>query len=217
MANRTNPIHEAARMATWVLLQIGRELHVARIRAGMTQRQVGAAVGRSASRISRIEAGKVPGVSVPELMRIAAAVGLKLYVNAYPGGRRPLDAPQLALMNAFNSRLHQSWRRELEKVVPLPGDLRAADELISIETCSAAVEAITRFADVQAQVRSARAKQRDLGADRLILLVKGSHANRRMLREAGVIIREEFPIGTRDALRALEAGEDPGGDCLIIM
>src|SRR5687768_2313143 len=217
MANRTNPIHEAARMARWVLLQIGRELHIARIRAGMTQRQVGVAVGRSASRISRIEAGKVAGVSVPELMRIAAAVGLKLYVNTYPGGRRPLDAPQLALINVFNARLHQSWRRELEKVVPLPGDLRAADELISIETCSAAVEAITRFADVQAQVRSARAKQRDLGADRLILLVKGSHANRRMLREAGAIVSENFPIATREALRALKAGEDPGGDCLILM
>jgi transcriptional regulator with XRE-family HTH domain len=215
--SRSNPIHDAARQATWALLEVGRELLVARIRSGKTQRQVGAAVGRSASWISRIESGKAKMVTLPALMATAAAVGLKLYVKTYPGGRRPLDAAQLGLIESFNARLHPSWRRQLEVVMPRPGDLRAVDELIQTEGCSCAVEAITRFADVQSQVRSAHAKQRDLGADRLILLVRASHANRRMLQEVGPMLRETFPVGTRQALQPLGAGKDPGADCLILI
>ena len=150
-------------------------------------------------------------------MRHAAAVGLKLYANAYPAGRRPLDAPQLALLEEFNRRLHPGWTRQLEVVVPLPGDLRAADELIRMHECSCTVEAITRLADVQAQVRSAHAKQRDLHADRLIFVVRGSHANRRVIRAVGPIVRELFPIDGRTAMRALAAGRDPGGDSLVVL
>jgi transcriptional regulator with XRE-family HTH domain len=217
MANRTNPIHEETRRATWVLLDIGREVRIARYRSGLTQRQVGRLVRRTPSWISRIEAGKVRGVSAAELIIVAAAVGLKLYLNAYPAGGRLLDGPQLQLLEAFNARLHPGWKKELEKVMPIPGDLRAADELISIPDCSCAVEAITRFAELQSEVRSARRKQRDLGADRLILVVKASRANRRALREAWPVISEAFPIGTRAALEALSAGKDPGGDCLILI
>jgi len=183
----------------------------------MTQKHVGQLVGRSASRISRIEGGLVPRVSVAELMLIAAAVGLKLYVSVFASGRRPLDAPQLELLRAFNSRIHDSWKRELEKVMPKEGDLRAIDELISNESGSCAVEAITRFAEVQGHLRPARAKQRDIGATRLILVVKGSRANRRIIGEAADLLRQEFPIGTRDALAALAVGRDPGADCLILL
>jgi transcriptional regulator with XRE-family HTH domain len=217
MPSRTNPIHEATRQSRWVLMQLGREVRVARTRNGQTQRQVGAAIGRSASRISRIEAGRVSRLSVAEVMTVAAAVGLKAWLKVFPGGRRPLDAAQLALLERFNRRLHSSWLRQIEVVVPLPGDLRAVDELIRNDGCSCAVEAITRFADVQAQVRAARAKQRDLEVDRLILLVSNTHANRRMLREAGPILQESFPIGTRPALRLLGSGRDPMGDCLVII
>lgn len=217
MANRSSPIREANRLASWVLAQVGREIKVGRYRSGLTQKQVGALVGRSASRISRIEAGQAVCVAMPELVRVAAAVGLKAYVNVYPAVHRPLDGVQLAMLAAFNARLHPAWRREYEKVMPQPGDLRAVDELVSNGPCSCAVEAISRFADFQGHARPARAKQRDIGATRLILLVKGSRANRRVLQEAGDIVRESFPIGTRAAFEALGAGRDPGGDCLILI
>ena len=198
-------------------METGRELRVARITAGLTQRQVGATVGRSASWICRIERGRARSVSLVELVRLGAAVGLKLYVKTYPGGRRPLDAGQLALLAAFNARLHPAWSRRLEVVVPIEGDLRAADEVIRTDAFSCSVEAITRLADLQRQSRSGRAKQRDLKADRLILVVKGSHANRRLLRAAGRIVEDALPISTREALRALGVGEDPGGDCLVVI
>lgn len=50
--------------------------------------------------------------------------------------------------------------------MPLAGDLRAADALVSIPNCRIVVEVITRLADFQAQLRAARRKQRDLGAHR---------------------------------------------------
>jgi hypothetical protein len=150
-------------------------------------------------------------------MRHGAAVGLKLYVKAFPLGRRLLDDVQLGMINGFNIRIHRSWERTLEAVVPIPGDLRAADELIRNEVCSCAIEAIARLADVQAQVRAAQAKRRDLGADRLILLVKATHANRRAIRDAGSMLLEAFPVHTRAAMRALSEGRDPGGDALILI
>jgi transcriptional regulator with XRE-family HTH domain len=217
MANRTDPIREAGRAGSWLLTTLGREIRVARFRSGLTQREVGRLVGRSASWVSRIEGGRVRGVSIPQLMAVAAAVGMRLYANLYPAGRRLLDTPQLALLGDLNKRLSPIWRREMEKVMPREGDLRAIDELIDNGTVRCAIEAITRFASVEAQVRSAHAKRRDIGARRLILLVRGSHANRRMIHEAGPILQAEFPISTRQALAALAAGEDPGGDCLILL
>lgn len=217
MANRRNPVHDAAKLAAWTRLEIGAELRMARICSGLTQRQVGRAVGRSASRISRIESGKVPRISVVELAMVAAAVGMKLYVRAYPAGRRPLDAPQLALLDAFSARLHPTWSRQLEVPMPIAGDLRAVDEVISRDACSCAVEAYTRLADISRQLRASHAKQRDVGADRLIWVVKGSRANRELLHAAGPLVRQALPVGTRAALSALGRGDDPGGDCLILL
>ena len=210
-------MQDARGQVPWVLMSIGRELRIARVRNGMTQRQVGARVGRSASWVSRVERGSILGVAVAELIAVAASVGLKLSLRAFPGGRRPLDAGQLALLGRFNRRLGPEWHRQLEKVMPIQGDLRAIDELIWTSTCSCAVEALTRIADVQGQVRPARAKQRDVAADRLILLVADTNANRRMLHEIGPALAADFPIPPRRALAALADGLDPGGDCLILL
>jgi transcriptional regulator with XRE-family HTH domain len=215
MANRWNPQHDAARFADWVIGEIGREILTARVSAGMTQRQVAGMVGRSASWVSRVENGRFRSIAVRDLVRVAAAVGMKLYVKTFPSGRRPLDAAQLALITTFNARLHPSWSRQLEVVMPIDGDLRAIDELIRNDACSCAVEAVTRFADVQRQARNGRLKQRDFRADRLILVVRRSRANLRMLRASGPVLREYFPVPGREALRALTEGRDPGGDALI--
>jgi transcriptional regulator with XRE-family HTH domain len=200
-----------------MLMTVGRELWIGRVRNGMTQRQVGAAVGRSPSWVSRVERGTIRGVPASELMAVAASVGLRLSLKTYPSRRRPLDGAQLALLDRFHRRLGSDWHRQLEKVMPILGDLRAIDELIWTDSCSCAVEAITRLADLQGQLRPARAKQRDAGAKRLIFLVAATHANRRMLHEIGPALEADFPIGTRHALRALADGHDPGGDCLILL
>ena len=217
MANRTSPLREAARLASWILRDIGRELRVARILAGFTQVQVARPLGKSKSYVSRVENGRIAGIKMADLTHHAATVGLKPWFKLFPAGRRVMDAPQLALLARFRARIATTWRIELEVPMRLAGDLRAADALISIAGCRCMVEIITRLADFQAQLRAAHAKERDLGADRLIFVLAGTTTNRRVLREAAGAVADAFPVDTRTALRLLGAGVDPGGDALVVL
>lgn len=216
-ANRTSTLHEATFQAAWNLQQLGRELRLARIISGRSQSNVGRQLGCSKSQISRRERGLVKRLSFLELCRHAGAVGLKLVARLYPAVRRPLDAPQLALLKRLHARIGplQGWR--LEVPMPNPGDLRAADATIATHAGTTVVEAITRLANVQAQYRAGALKQRDLGAERLIFLVSATRANREAIRLAGPILDEYFPVRTREALRDLQAGRLPRGNALILL
>lgn len=217
VSNRVSPLREAARLAAGIVRDIGRELRVARIVAGMTQRQVGIRIGKSASYVSRVEGGRVSGAKVPDLVRHAAVVGLKPWFRLFPAVRRPLDAPQLATLHRLRERLAAVWVVSVEVPVPIGGDLRAADAVISMPGCRCLVEVITRLADWQAQVRAARLKHRDLRTDRLLLVIADSTTNRRQLRSVPEAAMAEFPIRTREAFIALRTGVDPGGDAIILV
>lgn len=80
----------------------------------------------------------------------------------------------------------------------------------------ALVEAETNLGDIQLVERRASAKQRDLDATRLILLVSDTRHNRAVLR-LHPELRERFPIDQRTALGRLGQGHDPAGDCLVIV
>ena len=217
MANRTRPQYEAASLARWILADVGRELRLARISAGMRQADVAHAVGASTSHISRIELAHVTYLTIPRLARHAAAVGLKPSVKLWPLGRRLLDGPQLELLARFRARLHPSWTWRTEVPVPIAGDLRSGDCLIAVPGCLVLVEAYTRLADWQAQTAAAGRKQRDLEADRLVLLIAATHANRRALAEAGPVAAASFPMRTRATLSALGEGRDPGADAIVVL
>ncbi|MEY2434450.1 MAG: hypothetical protein QOC92_4175 [Acidimicrobiaceae bacterium] len=100
--------------------------------------------------------------------------------------------------------------------MPIPGDLRSADGVIDSPRVDAIVEAETRLDDLQAVERRIRAKQRDLGSIRAILLVADSRHNRAVIRSVPDL-KDQFPIATRVCLAALGRGDDPGGDCLIVL
>lgn len=100
--------------------------------------------------------------------------------------------------------------------MPIAGDLRSGDGMIDGIFGSILVEAETRLTDFQSVERKAMLKKRDLSADGVILLVADTPNNRRVL-ELHQELRERFPISTRMCLAALGRGEDPGGDCLVIL
>lgn len=217
MATRINPLYEASRLTSWQLMELGREIRIARITAGRTQAAVARAVGTSTARISRVERGLVPSITFRQIARIAAAVGLKLYVRAYPVVRRLLDQPQLDLLATLRRRAHPAWQWDTEVPIPLPGDLRAGDARAAIPRCAILCELWTRLADWQAQSRSALLKQRDLGADRLIVVLKATRANRDALRHAGPQASASFPLESREVLRALAEGRDPGANGIVFL
>lgn len=217
MANRSSLLHEAARRGLWLNQKVGRELRLNRLIAGKTQRQLADMLDITQSEVSRREHGSVRTLNLVQLARHAAVVGLRPTVNLYPVIRRPLDRPQLQVLGRLRERIGSAWHWTLEAPIPIAGDLRAADAVVQSPGCRCVVEAITRFVDHQAQLRAAQLKKRDLGIPRLVMLVSDTRANREAIRAAGPIIREAFPIGTRQALGAMAQGRDPGGDALIVL
>lgn len=217
MPNRRSTVRDAAGVAEWMRRDVGRELRVARLLAGMTQREVATRLGRAGSHVSRAEHGRIPTLNLTQLATHAAVIGLKPWLRVYPAIARPLDAGQLALFDRLRARLAPNWRVRVEVPMPSSGDLRAADVMLTAAACTCMVELITRLADFQAQVRAAHLKQRDVGAQRLILVVGGSVTNRRVLRSMSAAVAEAFPLGTKTTLQALGAGTDPGEDGLVIL
>lgn len=193
------------------------ELRRARLFASLSQSSVARALGVSPSWVSRAEKGALPDPSITRLARWAAVVGLAVRINLLPLVAPIRDAPQVALVDRLRTRLHASWRIRLEAPIPISGDLRAADMLLEVPGCRIVVEAITRLADIQAALRAAQLKQRDLHADRLILLLADTQANRYALRPAASILVPDFPTSSRSALAALGEGRDPGGNAIIVL
>jgi len=217
MANRTRAVDEARRTWHQRRVSIGADLRTSRLISGASQTDVGDAIGVSASEISRREHGNAPSVSALSLAEHAAAVGLRLNFATFPVGGGVRDAAQLKYIHRFLERVSNQFLRELEAVIPLPGDLRAVDIVLRATGCLIAIEVITRLADVQAQIRVARNKARDIGASRLILAVAGTHANRRALEEARPALTGVWDLDTRHVMAALAAGRQPDHDAIILI
>lgn len=217
MPPRTNTLADADSFTAWLRRSAGQEVRLARHNAGATVGQLALRLGWSKSKVSRIERGLSLSVSVRDLALLSALVGLRPSVKFYPVGRPLRDIGQIELLAALNSRMHPSWRTTQEVPMPRSGDLRAADQLSVIPGCRLMIEAYRRFGDEQAQVRPSRAKQAELKADRLVLLLEDTLVNRQAIATAGSELRRSFPVPQRAMIRALATGTDPGGDGLVIL
>ena len=198
-------------------LEIGDQLRTGRHVLGLTQTHVAGSLRISQSEVSRRERGRATSLAGRELSRHAAAVGLRLSIKLWPVGGGVRDAAQARYVAAFVARVGRPWRVILEAPIPIAGDLRAVDVVLKSHTLLIAVEVITRLADLQAQIRAAKLKARDIGAGRLILVVAGTHANRAALGTVRASLLESFDTDTRRILRDLSAGRDPGRDGIVIL
>lgn len=196
--------------------RLAEELRTARLAAGLSMREVARRVRVSPSRVERVEEGHQTALTVDVVARIAPVIGLQLAASLHPNGDPVRDQAQLALLRRFRQRLHPSltWRTEVP--MPITGDLRAGDGLVGGVFGAILVEAETRLVDLQAVERKSTLKKRDLGAERLILLIADTPSNRRVC-ELHSELRERFPISTRKCLTALGRGDDPGEDALVIL
>jgi transcriptional regulator with XRE-family HTH domain len=198
-------------------ISLGADVRAARLAAGLRLVDVGRAIGRSATWVSRAERGRSPRVGLEQLVVLGAAVGIKVWATTFPAERAIRDAPQLQLLERFRRRTGPGWRWRYEVVVHVRGDRRAADAVMSRGATRIMVEAITRLHDAQAQLRAIRIKARDLQVGRTVVVVAATHANRRALGAAADVVAAEFPMATRRTLAALAAGEDPGADGIALM
>ena len=200
-----------------MLRAVGEELREARLQGSLTQGELGAAVGVSASAISRIERGESPHAAFETLARLGVALGLDIVLRAYPNGDAVRDAAQLALLARFRASLAAGLRHRAEFPLGIPGDRRAWDEVIDGLGWWLPVEAESRLRDVQALHRRIGLKCRDGGADCVLLLVADTRHNRHVLRMYSAEFAAAFPVPGRVALASLRAGHRPGGSAVVLL
>lgn len=175
----------------------------------------------SYSQVGRIERAVHANVSTTQLAKIGAVVGLDVRVRAFPGPAPLRDAAQLALVDRLRQRLNPILTLRTEVPLPLEGDQRAWDAIISgfvtLHAPPLPAEAETRIHDFQAQTRRILLKARDGGFDHILIVVAATRNNRLAVRAAGSAVGELFPVPAREALAALAAGEHPGGSALLFL
>lgn len=215
MSVRVRVLEEGRDRARRDRIEAGRSIRAARHASGLRMRDVGRAIGRSDAWVSRVERGRLASVSYVDLAVLASAVGLRLRLAAYPAARAIQDAPQLDLLRRLRARIGERWTWRYEVVLPDRLDQRAADAVISRPGAKVMIEAFTRLADGNRQLRAVRLKARDLGVARVVVVLRSSDANRRAVADAHEVLASEFPLSTRAVLRALGEGRDPGADGVV--
>lgn len=217
MATRTRALDEARRNWDRLAHEIGDQLRTGRHIRGITQSELGSFIGVSQSEVSRRELARSANLAGEQLAEHAAAVGLKISVKLWPIGGGVRDAGQARYIAAFVARVGRPWKVTLEAPIQLAGDLRAVDVLLAAGSVRVAVEVITRLADLQAQIRAAQVKARDINATRLILGIAGTHANRNALAAVRPALVDGFDLDSRRLMADLAAGRDPGRDGIVVL
>lgn len=201
-----------------MIRDLGRDLRIARVAAGLSQDQVGRHAGLSGSQIGRIERGEALRLSILSASLVAAVLGLELVVRTYPAGSAIRDTPQVGLLGRLRVRIGDEWRWRYE-VILRSGDQRAWDATIrrSGEPWFVAIEAETRIEDMQALIRRVSQKRDAGGGARVVLLVADTRHNRAVLAAAAAVFQAEFPVRTREALTVLAKGGVPSRDAIVVL
>jgi transcriptional regulator with XRE-family HTH domain len=217
MVTRERRLDRARQVARRALDVVGEDLRQARLQAGLTQGELGAAVGLSTSEVSRIEHGQARYAPFERLVLMAAALGLDLPLRTYPAGEPIRDAAQLALLARLRALLPPTlgWRTEVP--LNIPGDRRAWDAVIEGRGWRLPIDAETRLRDVQALSRRIALKRCDDESEIVILLVADTRHNRHVLRLAGPGLATDFPTPGRAALAALGLAERPAGSSIVLL
>lgn len=217
MAAHEKHVDRAERAARRALSELGRELRLARLDHDLSQAASGRSAGISHATWSRIERGIATGVSVVDLARVLAVVGLDLHVRSYPGGAVLRDEAHVRLLERLRQLLGPGVRWATEVPLPNAGDRRSWDALVRVAGVRVGIEAETRARDSQELRRRLAGKRRDGGVDHVILLLADTRHNRAFLRAVGSDFREAFPIAGTTATQRLAAGRDPGGSAIVML
>jgi transcriptional regulator with XRE-family HTH domain len=216
MATRDSATARGIRRSRLLRDRTADSLGVARRGAGLSIREVARRVGVSPDTIRRLERGDPNAMTIDLVARVAAILDLELAASLHPNGDAVRDRGHLALLARLAARIRPSLRWRVEVAVPISGDLRSGDAMVTVPEGDILIEAETHLDDLQAIERKGTAKRRDLGAIGLVLLVADTRHNREVMRDHPEL-EVRFPVDTRSCLARLAKGKDPGGDALVIL
>jgi transcriptional regulator with XRE-family HTH domain len=216
MATRESEAARGERRSRLLRHRTSEELGGTRRAIGLSLREISRKLDVSVDRLIRVERGEAATLTVDLAARYASMLGLELAVSLHPIGNATRDKGHVALLERFRRRLPTTARWGTEVPIPIAGDARSADGMASIGPIEYLVEAETHLGDFQALERRIFAKARDIGADRVVLLLADTRHNRRLVDEVPGI-SERFPVDTRSWFLAVANANDPGGDALVIL
>lgn len=218
MGTRIRPSDAGIAEAQRLALAAGTEIRHTRVALGLSLSTVAGIAAMSTAQLSRIERGKVTCPTLDQLCRALQAVGLTSSFTHYPSGIEPRDAAQLRLLGDLEELLTGALRMRREVTLPIPGDLRAWDAAITDGRATVFVEGETHLGDVQAMARRYAAKLRDdPRGSVLIIVVRRTARNVRILREHREALRADFPLDGGAILRALRAGRLPTASGIVLL
>lgn len=217
MASRERPRDRAIRHGRALTAALGRDIHAARLGAGLSLRAAAEAVGLSYSTFWRVERNEIESVSVETLDLACAAVGLVPSLRAFPAADPARDAAHISLLARLRRRLPDGAPWEVEVPLPIPGDLRALDARSKLAGQLVGFEAETRLTDAQGLERKVMLKKRDARLDRIIVVVSDTRLNREFLLIHREALRPAFPLDTRAITAALSRGAIPELDGLAVL
>jgi len=204
-------------MAAAMSEAVGREVKLARGNLGLSATAAARLAGVSHQTQARVEAGR-PEIGFDTACRVAAAVGLKLWVKAFPVATPSLrDTGQLRIADFLRRSASAAYRVVLEfglgNLVSVDMVLFGAIEIIHIE--------IERYlADWQAQYRSAANKRDQLASlhgrpVRLVIAIEDTDHNRSAFATHQAAVASMLPAGTRAVMHAIRSGEALGSDGIV--
>ncbi len=215
MTRRDGPIARAARVAANDARRVLEEIATAQRVAGLSHADIGRACRMSRWMVARIIAGS-RRASVVELASIGGAVGLDVRLQAYVSGDPIRDAGQQRVLERFRAILHPTIRVRTEVGLPIDGDRRAWDAVISGNGWHAGVEVETVVRDLQAIERRFGLKARDGAVELVVLVVAATTRNRKALAAAPGAFAG-LSRDSRVTLAALRTGEPPPASAILLL
>jgi transcriptional regulator with XRE-family HTH domain len=186
--------------------------------AGLSQSSAARAAGMSASQWSRLERGTIARPDIVQVCCAARVLGLRTSVKLYPVESALRDAGQLRLFGRLHAAMGAPLTIRREGGLPIAGDLRAWDAMMSDGRASCYADLETHITDAQAFERRLRLKQRDDPRAKVVLavLTRSDH-HRRLLAEHREAFRDLLPLDSAAVLRALRAGRCPPASGLVLV
>jgi transcriptional regulator with XRE-family HTH domain len=195
-------------------MRLGAVVRAVRLRKGWRQRDVAAAARVSGPTVSRIEQGRVSGMSLRHLEAVATALDIRLDVVArWRGGEldRMLNAGHAALHEAAARELSRSdWLQAPEATFSIYGERGAMDVLAFHRATGAllVVELKTQLVDVQELVGAVDRYRRlapQIARERgwhptsvsAWIALRESPSNHRRLARHATVLRGAFPSDGR--------------------
>lgn len=218
MGSTTRNRDRAGRLARRQVVEIGDEFREQRLTLAVSQRLAAATAGLSRTRYGLIERGTT-SLTLDELNRIAAVLGLVPSIRVYPDGVPTRDVGHATKLRRFLESARQPVTFRVE--VPLPSvegrlERRAWDAMLFQGPKRCAIELEMRLRDAQAARRRIDLKRRDDPTDEFLLLVADTRLNRRVLAELEPVFADLPRLRPSQVRAMLQAGRLPPTGLLLV-